>query len=216
MKMKKCFFVFSLLLVVLLPLGLGLSACSVGTVRYLSVMPNVYEAELHEVDSTGNTYTYSVIKRSETIDGQTYQIFYGKFSSSVTDNEEEWFCVWNTDKEEWNNYLWSEDDQQWVKGVIGSTFDEVQRAATYASYTNANGVELKKTDLIKKTDEYLEYNWGGKYPDKLRISNNEYHICLYHAYNNEGEITSYDKFRKFTFDESTTAIPHLEKFSLAA
>jgi len=212
--MKKQLFIMGLALVVLLPVISLLSACSVGTVKYVSYLPTVYEAELKIMDSDGNSDTYKVIKRYETIGEQEYYVFYGKYKTSVMDNSEEWFCVWNETNAEWDSYQWSKEDKQWNQAAIGNLFDEVTRAATFVSY--GDGVELNKTDLVNETDEYLEYNWGGTYADRLKISNNDYHICLYHGYNDNGEFTSYDKFKTFIFDESTTPIPHIDKFSFAA
>lgn len=209
--MKRKNFSLILVLAVLIPLSIILSACSLGTVTYVSYMPTIYEAELFEKKSDDNTYTYSVIKRYETIGDQEYYVFYGKYETTVTNTVEEWFCVWNETDAQWDSYLWSVENEQWVKSAIGTTFGEVTRVATY--FSSGVGVKLKKTDLVRETDDFLEYNWGGIYADCLRVSKNKYRICLYHGYNDKGVFTSYEKFTKFSYDESTTAIPHFDKFS---
>jgi len=209
--MKKKVLSFVLMVMFVFPFSLMLTGCFGESITYLSVMPEVYEADLTIVNDY-DTYNYSVIKRTETIEGNDYLIIYDKYSTkNYPSLNQEWLRIWNNSTQFWDDYLWNEQTSKWEKGTVSNVFSEVNYRATYI-----NGVELKKSDLVKETSEYLEYTWGGKYPDALRISNNEYHICLYHAYNNKGKITGYDEFTKFTYNESATPIPHISNFTFAS
>lgn len=218
--MKKKIFNFVFVLALLLPLSTLLSAC-VGDVRYIGVLPNVYEADLHvENDNSVYIYDYSSIKRTESIQGQDYLVWYGKYhcknKNTLSEVEEEWLCIWNETEGNWDFYEW--DNNHWGLRTnaidlfnIKDTFKAVRETATYMT-----GVKIKKSDLLNETNEYLEYKWGGKYPDKLKVSNNIYHVCLKHEYNDKNGTYATEEFTKFIFDESTTPIPHIEHFSFGA
>ncbi len=207
--MKKKFLNLFFVLVLMIPLVFLLVGCSVGKVTYTSAMPNIYEADLEIRDADGNLNTqYSVIKRYETVGAQKYLFFYGKYEDLEHNRTEEWLGVWNDITAKWSYYRWSADDNEWHSDEVGTTFSMVRSVATYM-----NGVILNKIDLVYELDDYLEYTWGGKYPDTIRISNNVYHVCLYHRYNNKGETIRTEKFTKFIFDDSTTPIPHFQQFN---
>ncbi len=218
--MKKKIFSFALVLALLLPLSLLLSACG-DDVRYIGVLPETYEADLHvEDDNSIYIHNYSVIRRTENIQGQDYLVYYAQYyqknKNTLAEVEEEWLCIWNQTAGNWDFYEW--DENAWTLKTnaidlfyIKDTMTAVRETATYMTE-----VQIKNSDLIKETNEYLEYKWGGKYPDKLKVSNNLYHVCLKHEYNNKDGIYGTEEFTKFIFDESTTAIPHINSFTFNA
>ncbi len=214
--MKKKILSFVFVLALFLPLSALLSACA-SDVRYIGVLPDEYEADLHvENDNLNYVYDYSVIRRIENIQGQDHLVYYAKYhhknKETLDEVEEEWLLVWNESVGNWDFYEWNGNNWGLRTNSIDLFYIKDTIAAVRDTATYMTGVEIKKSDLINETDDYLEYEWGGKYPDKLKVSNNVYHVCLKHEYNKKEGIYATEEFTKFVFDESTTPIPHIAEF----
>lgn len=187
-----------------------LCGCKItNTFKYICYLPEVYEARLHVV--TGDvTVDYTAIKREITNNSKTYRVSYYSENIQIEGKDPsytDYLYIWNESEYNWDSYRYIEDEERWGTILFGNPAKDFRDHALYA-----NGCEFNDGNLVSITDEEIILTWGRSNPDDIRLSNNEYHICLYHKYNGT-EMLSYHEFTSFIFDKSTGTIPHLDKFN---
>ena len=195
------------------------------TKTYLCAFPeSSYEAELTYRSGTGAISNWTVIHRRETINNEEYLIHYLQYGyqQGETERTYNYLGVWDETVEgsdKWVTYVLNNADE-WVLGTEQKDIDNREVYGTdkyyfdyYGSDFNrhaleARGYPFRPDRLVEETEDYLEYNEDG---DVYRLSNNIYHICLYRGGEQGG---CNHEFTKFTFNESTMAIPHINTLVL--
>lgn len=176
------------------------------TFRYICYYPDVYDSEVVIVASD-TSQTINCIKTSV---GESRICYYSsliRIESSSRESFEENLLVWNETVSNWDKYRYDSGSNSWIiTTAYLSYLTDFDRAAMYC-----RNVDFRKSDIKNTTPEYISLTWGNGTPDDIRVSNNDYHICLYHSYNGS-DVTYYHEFTRFIFDEVQTPIPHINDF----
>ena len=220
--MKSKILTFVLAFILVLPAVL-FAGCFGGAKSLLVALPeNSYEGELTYTTNYGAVCNWDVIHRREMIGDTEYLVHYLQY---VYTNGEDvktsnYLGVWDesvdgTDK--WVVYVLK--DNTWKPGSTRKSdgreeygtdkYDFDYHGADFNRHAlEARFYPFSSRNLVEETDEYILYNEHG---DIFKLSNNIYHICLYRGGENGG---CDHEFTRFTFNESTTAIPFINTLVL--
>lgn len=191
---------------ILLP-ALLLSSCTF-TSRYVYMEPNIYEVDaIYTFPINGDRHTEEMhyIKRFEEINNVNYMVRYfsDKVDYEIDDIHlfDEYITFFNSELNLYDLYKWDKNNEDWISVESFSM--------TNLEIDLANHGEFREHMISSKTDEYIEFHWGNKTSyDVVRVSNDDYHMCLYHYY--EG-TTGLFSVNRVTFNESKSEIPHFNK-----